>query len=186
MKKETLKSIKERRSIKAYLPEQIKEEELDLILEAGTYAANGRSLQSAKIVVVQDKETRDLLSRLNAQVMGTDKDPFYGAPTVVVVFADSNCHTYVEDGSLVMGNLMLGAYAVGVGSCWIHRARQVFQLPEGKEFLEDTVCWLPLNEVELSSDKEFEQMDRLLSLLEEDEDVQDVYHNVTGLPEVEE
>ncbi|MBQ3600307.1 MAG: nitroreductase [Lachnospiraceae bacterium] len=135
MKKETLKSIKERRSIKAYLPEQIKEEELDLILEAGTYAANGRSLQSAKMVVVQDKETRDLLSRLNAQVMGTDKDPFYGAPTVVVVFADSNCHTYVEDGSLVMGNLMLGAYAVGVGSCWIHRARQVFQLPEGKELM---------------------------------------------------
>ena len=135
MKKETLKSIKERRSIKAYLPEQIKEEELDLILEAGTYAANGRSLQSAKMVVVQDKETRDLLSRLNAQVMGTDKDPFYGAPTGVVVFADSNCHTYVEDGSLVMGNLMLGAYAVGVGSCWIHRARQVFQLPEGKELM---------------------------------------------------
>ena len=135
MKKEILQSIKERRSIKAYKSEQIKEEELDLILEAGTYAANGRSLQSAKMVVVQDKETRDLLSKLNAQVMGTDKDPFYGAPTVVVVFADSNCHTYVEDGSLVMGNLMLAAYAVGVGSCWIHRARQVFQLPEGKELM---------------------------------------------------
>lgn len=136
MKLETLQSMKDRRSIKSYLPEQIKKEELDTVLEAGIYAANGRGLQSAKIVVVQDKETRDLLSRLNAQVMGTDIDPFYGAPTVLIVFADSESHTYLEDGSLVMGNLMLGAYAVGLGSCWIHRAKEVFEMPEGKELME--------------------------------------------------
>ena len=136
MKLETLQSMKDRRSIKLYLPEQIKKEELDTVLEAGIYAANGRGLQSAKIVVVQDKETRDLLSRLNAQVMGTDIDPFYGAPTVLIVFADSESHTYLEDGSLVMGNLMLGAYAVGLGSCWIHRAKEVFEMPEGKELME--------------------------------------------------
>ncbi|MBD5087971.1 MAG: nitroreductase family protein [Clostridiales bacterium] len=136
MKLETLQSMKDRRSIKSYLPDQIKKEELDTVLEAGIYAANGRGLQSAKIVVVQDKETRDLLSRLNAQVMGTDIDPFYGAPTVLIVFADSESHTYLEDGSLVMGNLMLGAYAVGLGSCWIHRAKEVFEMPEGKELME--------------------------------------------------
>ncbi|MDE7426082.1 MAG: nitroreductase [Lachnospiraceae bacterium] len=136
MKLETLQSMKDRRSIKSYLPGQIKKEELDTVLEAGIYAANGRGLQSAKIVVVQDKETRDLLSRLNAQVMGTDIDPFYGAPTVLIVFADSESHTYLEDGSLVMGNLMLGAYAVGLGSCWIHRAKEVFEMPEGKELME--------------------------------------------------
>lgn len=135
MKLETLQSMKDRRSIKSYLPEQIKEEELDKVLEAGIYAANGRGLQSAKIVVVQDRETRDLLSRLNAQVMGTDIDPFYGAPTVLIVFADSESHTYLEDGSLVMGNLMLGAYAVGLGSCWIHRAKEVFEMPEGKALM---------------------------------------------------
>lgn len=136
MKLETLQSMKERRSIKSYLPDQIKTEKLDKVLEVGTYAANGRGLQSAKIVVVQDKETRDLLSRLNAQVMGTDMDPFYGAPTVLIVFADSESHTYLEDGSLVMGNLMLGAYAVGLGSCWIHRAKEVFEMPEGKALME--------------------------------------------------
>ena len=135
MKLETLQSMKDRRSIKSYLPEQIKKEELDKVLEAGIYAANGRGLQSAKIVVVQDRETRDLLSRLNAQVMGTDIDPFYGAPTVLIVFADSESHTYLEDGSLVMGNLMLGAYAVGLGSCWIHRAKEVFEMPEGKALM---------------------------------------------------
>lgn len=136
MKIETLESIKERRSIKSYLPDQIKKEELDAVLEAGIYAANGRGLQSAKIVVVQDKETRDFLSKLNAQVMGTDMDPFYGAPTVLIVFADSESHTYLEDGSLVIGNLMLGAYAVGLGSCWIHRAKEVFEMPEGKKLME--------------------------------------------------
>ena len=123
----TLKDLKERRSIRAYKSEQIKEEELQKILEAGTYAPTGMGMQSPKIIVVQDQETRDYLSKLNARVMGDEEsDPFYGAPTVLVVLASKERPTCVEDGALVMGNLMNAAYAVGVGSCWIHRAREVF------------------------------------------------------------
>ena len=133
----TLKDLKERRSIRAYRPEQIKEEELQKILEAGTYAPTGMGMQSPKIIVVQDQETRDYLSKLNARVMGDEgADPFYGAPTVLVVLASKERPTCVEDGSLVMGNLMNAAHAVGVGSCWIHRAREVFGSEEGKELLE--------------------------------------------------
>lgn len=132
----TLKDLKERRSIRAYKPEQIKEEELQKILEAGTYAPTGMGMQSPKIIVVQDKETRDYLSKLNARVMGDEEsDPFYGAPTVLVVLASKERPTCVEDGTLVMGNLMNAAYAVGVGSCWIHRAREVFGSEEGKALL---------------------------------------------------
>ena len=132
----TLKDLKERRNIRAYRPEQIKEEELQKILEAGTYAPTGMGMQSPKIIVVQDQETRDYLSKLNARVMGDEgADPFYGAPTVLVVLASKERPTCVEDGSLVMGNLMNAAHAVGVGSCWIHRAREVFGSEEGKELL---------------------------------------------------
>lgn len=132
----TLQDLKERRSIRAYRPEQIKEEDLQKILEAGTYAPTGMGKQSPKIVVVQDRETRDYLSRLNAKYFAVPvEDPFYGAPTVLVVLAAKERPTCVEDGSLVMGNLMNAAYAVGVGSCWIHRAREVFDSEEGKELL---------------------------------------------------
>ncbi len=133
MKQETLNSIKERRSVRAYKPDQIADKELDLVLEAGTYAPTGMGLQSPKIVVVQDKDLIARLSKLNAQVMGTANDPFYGAPTVLIVFGDRDRTTCVEDGSLVLGNMLLAAYAVGLGSCWIHRAREVFNLPEGKK-----------------------------------------------------
>ena len=131
----TLKDLKERRSIRAYKPDQISEEELRKILEAGTYAPTGMGMQSPKIIVVQDKETRDYLSELNDKYMGSGSDPFYGAPTVLVVLADRNRPTCVEDGSLVMGNLMNAAHAIGVGSCWIHRAREVFDSEEGKALL---------------------------------------------------
>ena len=133
---ETLNTLKTRRSVRAYLPEQVKEEQLQQILEAGTYAATGRGLQSPIMVVVQDPDTIAYLSKLNAAVMGTTSDPFYGAPTVIVVLADRERPTCVEDGSLVMGNLMNAAQAVGVNSCWIHRAREVFDSPEGKALLE--------------------------------------------------
>ncbi len=135
MKQETLNSMKERRSVRAYKSEQIKDEELNAVLESGVYAASGHGWQSAKLVVVQDKETRDLLSQLNAEVLGVNSDPFYGAPTIVVVFADKTRTTYVEDGALAIGNLMLGAYAVGLGSCWIHRAKEVFSGAKGKELM---------------------------------------------------
>ena len=134
----TLNDLKNRRSIRSYKPEQIKEEELQKILEAGTYAPTGMGKQSPKIVVVQDRETRDLLSRLNAKYFpgaSEGMDPFYGAPTVLVVLASKERPTCVEDGSLVMGNLMNAAYAVGVGSCWVHSAREVFDSTEGKELL---------------------------------------------------
>ncbi len=134
----TLQDLKNRRSIRAYKPEQIQKEELEKILEAGTFAPTGMGMQSPKIVAVQDKETVALLSRLNAGFLpgGGNSDPFYGAPTVLVVLADKERPTYVEDGSLVMGNLLNAAYAVGLGSCWIHRAKEVFASEEGKALLE--------------------------------------------------
>ena len=134
--KETLVDLKERRSCRKYRPEQIKEEELKAILEAGIYAPTGMGAQSPVIVAVQDKETRDYLSKLNAQVMGGTGDPFYGAPTVLVVLADKNRRTYVDDGNMVIGNLLNAAHAVGVDSCYIYRAREVFNSEAGKELLE--------------------------------------------------
>lgn len=133
--KETLRDLRERRSCRAYLPEQIREEALDAILEAGTYAPTGMGRQSPVIVAIQDPETRNALSRMNAAVMGRDGDPFYGAPTVVVVLADPEIGTYLYDGVLVMGNLMNAAQAVGVDSCYIFRAKEVFETAEGKALL---------------------------------------------------
>lgn len=135
MQTEVLQAMQQRRSCRAYLDRQVSAEALDAVLTAGTWAPTGMGAQSPVIVAVQDKQTRDALSRLNAAVMGNDKDPFYGAPTVLVVLADKNRHTCVEDGSLVMGNLMLAAHAAGLGSCWIHRAREVFESAEGKALL---------------------------------------------------
>lgn len=132
---EVLKAIKERRSTKSFKSDMVPMEIIDQICEAGTWAANGKGAQAGMIVAVTDKETRDKLSRLNAAVMGSDKDPFYGAPVVLVVLADKSVPTYVYDGSLVMGNLMLAAHSLGVGSCWIHRAKQVFDSEEGKAIL---------------------------------------------------
>ena len=133
MKLETLMSIKERRSVRSYRKEQISKEELDAVLEAGTYAASGMGRQPAKMVVVQEPELIAKLSKMNAAVMGSKADPFYGAPTVIIVFSDSKMGTCVENGSLVMGNLMNAAHALDVDSCWIHRAREVFDSEEGKE-----------------------------------------------------
>ncbi len=134
---ELFEALKGRRSVRAYKDEQIKDEELNAILEAGEYAATGMGRQSPIMIVVQDKETIAQLSKMNAKVFGKEgMDPFYGAPTVVIVLADKNMPTCVEDGSLVMGNLMNAAYGLGIGSCWIHRAKGVFESEEGKELLE--------------------------------------------------
>lgn len=131
----TLEDLKNRRSIRRYKPEQISREELDAVLSAGVCAPTGMNRQSPIIVAVQDSETVRLLSKMNAAVMGADSDPFYGAPTVLIVLADANSRHAVQDGSLVMGNLMNAAYAVGLGSCWIHRAKEVFDTNEGKALL---------------------------------------------------
>ncbi len=135
MDNETLKNLRERRSIRRYKKEQITEEQLNAILEAGTYAPTGMGAQSPLILVIQDAAVIAKLSGLNATVMGTDSDPFYGAPTLLVVLANRERSTCVEDGSLVMGNLMNAAHAVGVDSCWIHRAREVFEGDEGRAML---------------------------------------------------
>lgn len=135
--RETLKDLKTRRSIRAYKPEQITEEELNQVLEAGLYAPTGMGRQSPVMVVVQDPDMVKKLSAMNAAVMGVSSDPFYGAPTVIVVLADSTIPTYREDGSLVMGNLLNAAHAAGIGSCWIHRAREVFSSEEGKALLKE-------------------------------------------------
>ena len=132
---EVLKAIKERRSTKSFKSDMVPMEIIDQICEAGKWAANGKGAQAGMIIAVTDKETRDKLSRLNAAVMGADTDPFYGAPVVLVVLADKSVPTYVYDGSLVMGNLMLAAHSLNVGSCWIHRAKQVFDSEEGKAIL---------------------------------------------------
>jgi len=133
---ETLRTLRERRSVRSYLPDPIPEDVLDAILEAGTYAATGMGQQSPVMVVVRDKETVDYMERLNAAVMGRpDSHPFYGAHTVVVVLADGNNYNWLRDGSLVMGNLMNAAHALGVGSCWINRCQEVFNGPEGKALL---------------------------------------------------
>lgn len=133
---ELFEALKGRRSVRGFKDEQIKEEELNAILEAGEYAATGMGKQSPIMIVVQDKETIAKLSKMNAKIMGNENvDPFYGAPTVVIVLADKNRPTCVEDGSLVIGNLMNAAYGLGVGSCWIHRAKEEFESEEGKELL---------------------------------------------------
>ena len=132
---ETLKTLMERRSVRSYRPEAPDKETLELILKAGTYAPTGMGRQSPIIVAITDRETRDQLSRINAEIMGSDSDPFYGAPVILVVLADRSRPTYLYDGSLVIGNLMNAAHSLGVNSCWIHRAKEEFESEEGKALL---------------------------------------------------
>ena len=127
--------ILSRRSVRSYLSEQVSDEHLDAVLEAGLYAPTAKNNQKPVMVAVRDQETRDLLSKINAKIMGVETDPFYGAPCVIVVLADPEFPTWIDDGSLVMGNLLNAAHALGLGSCWVNRARETFDLPEGKELL---------------------------------------------------
>ena len=128
---DVIRCLLTRRSVKKYRAEQVEEEKLEQILQAGSYAACGMGKQAGKIVVLQDPEDIAQLEKLNAQILGNpDLHPFYGAPTVCVVFADTSV------GSLVIGNMLAAAHSLGVGSCWIHRARQEFELPEGKALMQ--------------------------------------------------
>ena len=124
-----------RRSVRKYSDRPVEEEKLDKVLTAGLYAPTGMNNQAPVMVAVRDKETRDKLSRMNAAVMGASGDPFYGAPCVIVVLSDPERMTWVEDGSLVLGNLMNAAHSLGLGSCWIHRAKEEFEMDWGKELL---------------------------------------------------
>ena len=133
---ETMKTLLGRRSIRSFRPEPLKKEDLDAIVEAGLYAPSAKNLQSTRLVAVQDSATIAQLSAVNARIWGNeDADPFYGAPAVIVVLSDSSFPNWIQDGSLVMGNLMNAAASMGVGSCWINRAMETFDLPEGKALL---------------------------------------------------
>ena len=129
----------QRRSVRAYKSEQITDDELKTVLEAGTWAPTGMGRQDPWIVAVQNPELLKKISRMNAAVWGRDIDPFYGAPTYVLVFGSDPAvwANSVPDGSLVLGNMMNAAYAIGLGSCWINREREMFATPEGKALMQE-------------------------------------------------
>lgn len=133
---ETLNVLETRRSVRSFCEDRMPSDELvSEVVKAGEYAPTGHGQQSPRIVVITNKAVRDRMSRLNAQVLGIDSDPFYGAPVILLVLADRKYPTYVYDGSLVMGNMMNAAHALGLGSCWIHRAKEIFGSAEGKALL---------------------------------------------------
>lgn len=134
---ETLKVLEQRRSCRSFKPDMITDEELQAVLRAGTYAATGMGKQSPIMIAVTNKELRDRIAAANAAVMGRDMDPFYGAPVIIVVLANKDIGTYIYDGSLVMGNLMNAAESLGLGSIWIHRAKEEFESEFGKRILKD-------------------------------------------------
>ena len=133
--KTTLEDLKTRRAVRSFNDKPVTREELDAVLEAGTYAPTAMGSQRACIVAVLNRGERDAISRINAGIMGVDFDPFYGAPVVLVVFADGTWPMAVKDGSLIMGNLLNAAHAVGLGSCWIDRAEPVFATEEGRALM---------------------------------------------------
>ncbi len=137
MGNEVITAMTQRRSVRAYTDEVPSDEVIEQVVEAGLWAPSGRGLQSPVILAVTDRALRDRLSAMNAEVMGAPEgtDPFFGAPVVLVVLADRTAPTHVYDGSLVMGNLLLAAHELGLGSCWVHRAREEFDSPEGKAIL---------------------------------------------------
>ena len=137
MNNPVLEALRSRRSIRKYRPEMPPKEALEKIIDAGLYAASGHGLQTAIIVAVTDKTLRDRLSEMNRVIGGWDEgfDPFYSAPAVLIVLADKSSYNCVYDGALAMGNMMLAAHALGLGSCWINRAKQEFESEEGKEIL---------------------------------------------------
>ena len=134
---EMLDYIKSRRSIRKYSDKPLKEEDIKKICEAGSWAASAKGLQSPLIVAITNKELIKKLSKMNAAIMDASFDPFFGAPCVIIVFADTNIGTYIYDGSLVMGNMMLAAHSLGLGSIWIHRAKEEFEQEEWKKLLKD-------------------------------------------------
>ena len=136
---EIINAMKERRSIRKFKPEMPAKADIDQIIEAGLYAANGRGMQGAIIIAVTDKAARDKLSDTNRKIGGWEEgfDPFYGAPAVLIVLGNKDISTGIYDGSLVMGNLMLAAHSLGLGSIWIHRAKEEFEMPEYKKLLDD-------------------------------------------------
>ncbi len=136
---EVIKAMEERRSTRRFLPDMPKKSDIELIAEAGLYAANGLGRQQVVTIAITGKEQRDRIAEANRRIGGWSEgfDPFYGAPVILAVLADKSCPTYLYDGSLVMGNLMLAAHSLGLGSIWIHRAKEEFEQPEYKRMLKD-------------------------------------------------
>ncbi len=134
---ELLDFLESRRSCRDFKSTPVPKELLEKVLRAGTYAATGMGRQSPIIIAVTNPELRNRISKMNASVMGASSDPFYGAPVILIVLAAKSAFTYLYDGSLVMGNLMLAAHACGLASCWIHRAKEEFESPEGKKILQE-------------------------------------------------
>lgn len=132
---ETINTIHTRRSCRAYTAHQVEPDKLDAVIDAGLWAASGMGRQSQVIAAVQDKDAIAKLSAINASIMGISGDPFYGAPTVLVVLARREVPTAVEDGSLTMGSMMLAAESVGLASCWVHRAKETFETEAGRQLL---------------------------------------------------
>ena len=139
MDNEILRALRERRSCRSYKPEQITDDELKTVLEAGTWAPTGMGRQDPWIVAVQNPELLKKISKMNAAFLGVDTDPFYGAPTYVLVFGSDPAvwANSVPDGSLVLGNMMNAAHAIGLGSCWINREREMFATEEGKALMKE-------------------------------------------------
>jgi len=134
---ETLECIKTRRSFRKYKYDPVPEDLLEKILEAGTWAPTGMGKQSPTIIAITNKEQRDRLMKLNAEILGRDGDPFYGAPAVLVVLVDKQCPTYMNDGELVIENMLLAAHDLGLAGCYIWRAKEEFESDEGKQMLAD-------------------------------------------------
>ena len=136
---EVIKAMIERRSCRSYKPDMVPAEDIDAVIEAGLYAATGAGKQTPIVIAVTDKKVRDELAKVNAQIGGWKEgfDPFYGAPVVLIVLAKKSFPTYVYDGSLMMGNMMLAAHSLGLGSCWIHRAKEEFEMDAYKKLLAD-------------------------------------------------
>ena len=136
---EVIKAMKERRSVRSFKPDMPKKEDLEQIIEAGLYAANGMGRQAVITVAVTNKQLRDRISAANCKIGGwkEDFDPFYGAPAMLIVLAEKDWRNRVYDGSLVMGNMMLAAHSLGLGSIWIHRAKEEFEKDEWKALLSE-------------------------------------------------
>lgn len=134
---QTIKDMLERRSIRRFKPDMIERELIDQIIEAGLYAASARGQQATRIIAVTNKELRNKIVEDNRKIGGWEDgfDPFYGAPVILIVLAEKDWPNRVYDGSLVMGNLMLAAHALGLGSCWIHRAKEEFEMEGYKSLL---------------------------------------------------
>jgi len=142
---QTIQNIIARRSVKKYLDKEVPQELVEQVVKAGTYAPSGMNRQSPIILAVTNREMRDRLSRINLEIVigrnlttsSGHNDPFYGAPVVLVVLAKKESGTRIYDGSLVMENMMVAAQSLGLGSCWIHRAKETFETEEGQQILRD-------------------------------------------------